>query len=158
MNVLTKSIILLCTILVRIAAATTQTAPVIHISARVKEYRAGARGDLVVGEEDQRKLLLHWDHFPGASRFELCHMCIVRNGERITTTDGDKDGRLVEVDTCGGKPCGIIPGAPRGMNTIHIRVQTLSNVDDGNEGWSFWSKPRNFDVQEPSASVDHTEL
>eukprot|EP00588_Corethron_pennatum_P020271 CAMPEP_0194325860 /NCGR_PEP_ID=MMETSP0171-20130528/33210_1 /TAXON_ID=218684 /ORGANISM="Corethron pennatum, Strain L29A3" /LENGTH=170 /DNA_ID=CAMNT_0039085187 /DNA_START=91 /DNA_END=603 /DNA_ORIENTATION=- len=166
MRVSMKSNIFVCSILLWNAAEAKPPAPPeikssrpappeINISARVKQHRAGIHGDLVAGEEDARKLMLHWNHVPGASRFELCHMCVVLNGERV---GGGDYGKVLDIDpteTCGGKPCGVIPKAPRGLNSIHIRAR-MTSADGTSDRWSSWSEPRNFDVQEPSRKVEHT--
>ena len=112
-------------------------------------------GDLVEGEEHLLKMIVKWNPIPGAEAYELCYNC--------NFIDEDTGAEISEVDsnaiisipiggknTCGGQPCNVMPGTPRGFNKFHLRVQV------GGE-WSPWSNYQNFDVQEPG-SFGHTEL
>ena len=125
-------------------------APVLDDSARIKEHRAGATGELVAGEEELRKIVVQWDFLKGALEYEICHDCTI--SEDGSVTGGSRTivpiGRKGE---CGGRPCHIVRGAPLRLNTFHVRA----NIAD--EGWTDWSAPRNFMVQDPGRTY-HEEL
>mmetsp|Transcript_41453 Transcript_41453/g.49731 ORF Transcript_41453/g.49731 Transcript_41453/m.49731 type:complete len:150 (-) Transcript_41453:412-861(-) len=120
-------------------------------TARVKQHRAGAEGNLVIGEENLRKIIISWNEIRGAS-YEVCHMCSL--GE-----DGVHDpsvGTLIPApDTCGGKPCSVFPGAFIGLNSFRVRAST------GGE-WGAWSDERRFEVGDEYGQISdvdsHAEL
>lgn len=129
--------------------------PKFDLRARVKQHRAGAMGNLVPGEEELRKIILSWDHYPNVAGYEVCHNCIIDEdtGERNT----NEEGTIIEIaiddgGQCGGKPCLVLSGAPIGYNVFHLRYLTHREGE-----WSAWSKHRNFHVQEVGY-VDHEEL
>lgn len=161
----------------------TQFRPELHLTARIKQHRQGAAGDLVEGEEDLRKIILNWDPVWEAKAYEICHQCgsiDSNSGERKGNggADADADGGTViaipvgRQGECGGLPCLVVGGAPLGWNTFHLRVQlkatTKSNNNTSNNNnkdeeeddyrWSAWSPARNFNVQqEQLGSVDHSD-
>mmetsp|Transcript_21247 Transcript_21247/g.32275 ORF Transcript_21247/g.32275 Transcript_21247/m.32275 type:complete len:153 (-) Transcript_21247:39-497(-) len=120
-------------------------APTIDNRARVKQHRSGAQGELVVGEEDKRKIIVYWKKNFAAKNYEVCHGCRIADatGER-DMEGGDSPGKVIEVgidQTCSDNICLVVKGTNRGMNRFNVRVET-------SEGWSKWSKHANFDVQE----------
>lgn len=129
--------------------------PFFDPNARVKQHRVKTTGELVEGEEELRKVLLKWDKVPGAEKYEICHNC-----DNIDDDTGDNAGLIPEEKIialgvsrkyeCGGHACLVLPDAPLGFNTFHLRVQV------GDE-WSKWSKHRNYNVDEPGF-VEHEEL
>ena len=130
-------------------------APVIHQKARVKQHRAGAKGDLVEGQESLRKILVQWDSVPDALEYEVCHDCIMENGE---PKEGEGKRTIVDLkSTRGGTPVHIVPGAPIRINTFHVRAKVATG--DG-EVWTEWSKPGNYDVHEDTSKAwaEHQEL
>jgi len=127
--------------------------PLVDTSARVKQHRAGASGDLVPGEEDLRKILIQWDSIPGAISYEVCHNCDLGevDDEGVPPSGGNKM-HTVGVDMIrAGRPVFIQPGTPLGKNSFHVRA----NFDDGTKGP--WSKERIFNVNEPGNAL-HEEL
>ena len=102
---------------------------------RVKEHRAGANGDLVVGEEGFLKVMFKWNLDESAIEFEVKH--IDPTGHETTST--------VETDQqCGGYMCFIKKNCPRGINAFTVRALSLSDNQ-----WTRWSKELRFDVEEP---------
>uniref|UniRef100_A0A6U4HP11 Lipoprotein n=1 Tax=Minutocellus polymorphus TaxID=265543 RepID=A0A6U4HP11_9STRA len=124
--------------------------------ARVKQHRQGARGDLVEGEEELRKIILGWHAIPSAAGYELCHQCVGRIEEATGVEMGDAEIGTVHAttlqDTCGGEPCLVMPGAPIGYNTFHLRYKTADNGI-----WSPWSEMKRYDVQDVG-HLQHEEL
>ena len=121
--------------------------PLVDMSARVKQHRSGASGDLVEGEEELRKIIIQWDSIPGAMSYEVCHNCEVVEGS-------PQPGEIHAVDLDmirSGRPVFIKPGAPLGKNTFHVRAK----LDGGTDGP--WSKERVFNVNEPGNAL-HEEL
>jgi len=119
--------------------------PEIDVSARVKQHRSGAGGDLVEGEEELRKVIVTWDKAYGASSYEICHNCVLNaSGDLI---EGVAQSANSE---CGAQPCSVHPAAPLGYNTFQVRAKTGA-------GWSEWGTQRKFFVDEVG-HVDHEEL
>ena len=126
--------------------------PLVDTSARVKQHRAGASGDLVPGEEDLRKIIIQWDSIPGALSYEVCHNCDVVEGVPQASSSGGDSIHTVGVDMIrAGRPVFIQPGTPLGKNTFHVRA----NFDGGTNGP--WSQERIFNVNEPGNAL-HEEL
>lgn len=124
--------------------------PQLDEKARIKQHRSGARGELVEGEEDLRKIILSWPQ-QGDNEYEVCHNCNIDedSGERRSASTGV----IIPIplgQECGSRPCMVMPGAPLGMNTFHLRVR------EDNE-WSAWSKGRNFNIVDPG-TIYHEEL
>ena len=111
-------------------------------------------GDLVEGEEHLLKVIVKWDEIYDAEAYELCHNCnFIDEDTGAETTSSDRSGVIKEVDVktrCGGQPCSINPGMPRGHNKFHLRVKKGGVM-------SPWSRYQNFDVQEPG-TFGHIEL
>lgn len=122
---------------------------------RVKQHRAGAAGDLVKGEEELRKIILGWHQIEGSDVYEICHQCVGRinegTGEEV---EGKEEIGMIHPispeHTCGGQPCLIMPAAPLGQNTFHLRFKK-----DGN--FSPWSTIRNYNVGDVGP-IEHEEL
>jgi hypothetical protein len=155
--------------------------PELHLTARIKQHRQGATGDLVEGEEALRKIILNWDPIVNAKAYEICHQCAAsinsHTGERQQEEDEDVDsldGTVISVPVgrdgeCGGLPCLVVPGTPLGWNTFHLRVQfmvsddkktttTTTTEEEKEDGWSLWSRVRNFHVHpERLGTVDHSD-
>ena len=103
---------------------------------RVKEHRAGANGDLVVGEEGFLKVMFKWNLDESAIEFEVKH--IDPTGHETTST--------VETDQqCGGYMCFIKKNCPRGINAFAARTLSSDNQ------WTRWSTQLKFDVEEPGS-------
>ena len=142
------------------ASIISQERPNFIGTARIKQHRAGANGDLVEGEEHLLKAIIKWDAIPNAERYEICHHCNDYIDEEtgvaddnVTDEDSIKDIYDIEIggkNTCGGQPCLVMPGVPKGNNQYHLRVKI-----DGE--WSLWSKHQNFFVSEPG-TFEHVEL
>merc|ERR1712195_212296 len=99
-------------------------APVMADSARVKQHRAGAQGDLVAGEEEMRKIIVYWNQNSRAKKYEACHGCRVVDATGVR--EGDS-GRVIEVDideTCNDNMCLVVKNAKKGKNRFNVRVQT----------------------------------
>lgn len=114
--------------------------PKVDMDARVKQHRSGARGDLVYGEEDKRKIIIQWDAIPGALEYQVCHNCKAskRKGE---LTPGDLHS--VDIETVrAGRPVFVKPDVQRGKNSFHVRA----SVQEGK--WGPWSEERIFHVDE----------
>eukprot|EP00555_Chaetoceros_dichaeta_P014443 CAMPEP_0198264310 /NCGR_PEP_ID=MMETSP1447-20131203/15158_1 /TAXON_ID=420782 /ORGANISM="Chaetoceros dichaeta, Strain CCMP1751" /LENGTH=148 /DNA_ID=CAMNT_0043953199 /DNA_START=85 /DNA_END=531 /DNA_ORIENTATION=+ len=147
--IMIKTITLLAAVATSLVSATP---PIVGLDARVKQHRGGSHGDLVTGEEDLLKIIINWEAVNGAEKYEVCHNCVINEatGER----EGDS-GTLNEVAadfTCGGRPCHILKGAPRGKNRYNVRVSTKGY-------WSKYSKHRNFNVAEVGdVQHEHDEL
>ena len=124
--------------------------------ARVKQHRQGAQGNLVEGEEDLRKVILGWHAIPGVVAYEICHQCVGRIEEATGVERGDADiGTIHETPpdhTCGGEPCLVLPAAPLGYNTFHLRYKT----DEGGL-WSPWSEMKRYNVKDVG-HLTHEEL
>jgi hypothetical protein len=148
--------------------------PELHLTARIKQHRQGASGDLVEGEEELRKIILNWDPILNAKAYEICHLCssiIDSHSGKRRQDDGEEEdggdgGTVISIPVgrhgeCGGMPCLVVPGVPLGWNTFHLRVQLTSNDtedDDDDDRWSLWSPVRNFHVHpEVLGSVDHSD-
>lgn len=123
--------------------------PLVDRTARVKEHRFGANGDLVAGEEEMRKIIIQWNQIEGALAYQVCHNC------RKTTEDGVLEpGEIQTVSPTqirAGQPAFVKPGAPLGRNTFHVRA----SVEEGK--WGPWSEERVFHVQDPGNAY-HEEL
>jgi hypothetical protein len=121
--------------------------PIVDMSARVKEHRFGADGDLVEGEEDMRKIIIQWDPIPGAASYEVCQNCQVFEG---SSHSGEL--HLISAENLrAGRPVFIKPNTPLGTNTFRVRAI----LEDGTDGP--WSQERVFNVNEPGTAV-HEEL
>jgi hypothetical protein len=141
--------------------------PELHLTARIKQHRQGATGDLVQGEEELRKIILNWDPIVNAKAYEICHLCSSidsNSGQREDDSGEDSDGGTVisipvgRHGECGGMPCLVVPGVPLGWNTFHLRVQLPSKHTTDDDRWSLWSPVRNFHVHpEVLGSVDHSD-
>lgn len=126
--------------------------PLVDFSARVKEHRAGANGDLVAGEEGQRKIIIQWDSIPGALSYEVCHNCQVTGEEGVLEPGEAGKIHTVNVgDVRAGRPVFVKSGTPIGRNTFHVRASVKEDE------WGPWSKERVFNVNEPGNTV-HNEL
>jgi len=124
----------------------------LDVSARVKQHRRGAEGNLVEGEEHMRKLLLQWDAVDGALGYEVCHNCQPTTGSEVK--NGELQGIITPVpvdQTKAGRPVFIFPNAPLGKNTFHVRVSTKKNE------WGPWSAQRTFNVDEEVGTIHHHE-
>jgi hypothetical protein len=121
--------------------------PLVDFSARVKQHRFGASGDLVEGEEEMRKIIIQWDAIPGAVSYDVCHNCPIVEG---SPQSGEMHSVSVEAQRA-GRPVFIKPNTPLGKNTFHVRA----NLAGGTNGP--WSKGRVFNVDEPGNAV-HEEL
>mmetsp|Transcript_30717 Transcript_30717/g.37515 ORF Transcript_30717/g.37515 Transcript_30717/m.37515 type:complete len:154 (+) Transcript_30717:90-551(+) len=147
--------ILLLTIAATISSSTSIPRPVINTNARVKQHRAGAVGDLVIGEEHMLKIIVKWPPMRPALSYEICHGCHVidSTGERLE--DEETAGKVYPVDphsTCGGDVCHVFKDVPKGKNRFNVRVLTPN-------GWSVWSEHVNFNVVEPgNPEHEHDEL
>ena len=111
-------------------------------------------------EEHLLKAIIKWDAIPKAEQYEICHHCNDYIDEEtgvaddtVTDEDSIKDIYDIEIggkNTCGGQPCLVMPGVPKGNNQYHLRVKV-----DGE--WSLWSRHQNFFVSEPG-TFKHVEL
>ena len=125
---------------------------------RVKQHRSGATGQLVEGEEELRKIILGWYEISNALEYEICHQCFgntnniridEQTGKDLLTdtydaTDGSGTIHKISIDTkCGGQPCLVLPSAPIGQNTFHMRYKA---GEDNSPKWSLWSKVKIFNV------------
>ena len=72
------------------------TRPHLNKHLRVKQHRAGAKGDLVDGEEHLTKTIMGWAHFHEADSYEICMDCIIDDASGIRTKD-DKGTVAVRV-------------------------------------------------------------
>ena len=140
--------------------------PELHVSARVKQHRSGATGQLVPGEEDLRKIILTWDKPTNdvagtISHYEICHQCgsdvIDGNTGTSTTTLGEDKIKTVPIGRggeCGGHPCLVFPNCPKGKNTFNLRI--AYKIDGGSDyKYSLWSPQRVFMVDEPGNISHH---
>lgn len=123
--------------------------PHMETVARVKNHFHRS-GELVEGEEDMRKIIVNWKHYPKAAAYQVCHMCDMdKSGVRLN----EERGTVVDIEVgheCGGNPCMVLPGAPLGINSFSVRAQV-------GEEWTPWSDQRNFDTRETGQS-QHEEL
>lgn len=136
-----------------VGSATAINRPNFVGTARVKQHMHSS-GDLVEGEEDLLKIIVKWDHIPGAEGYELCHNCN-HIDEESGTEVGGADGIVYPIGIggkfeCGAKPCSVMPGAPKGHNKFHLRAIVGGEM-------SPWSNYQNFNVLEPG-SFEHEEL
>jgi hypothetical protein len=152
------SLVLHSIIILVVVTAQQQAAPPVpemDHSARVKQHRQGARGDLVEGEEDLRKIKIQWKPVEDALEYQVCHNCVFDEyspeEESVTSVSVGREGE------CGGRPCFVLPGAPQGRNTFHVRVRTTTG-DNADVVWSEWSEPRNFNVGDHIGETYHEEL
>ena len=124
--------------------------------ARVKQHRQGAQGNLVEGEEDLRKVILGWHAIPNAAAYEICHQCVGRIEEATGVERGDAEIGTIHATTpdhtCGGEPCLVMPNAPLGYNTFHLRYKT-----DEAGMWSPWSEMKRYNVKDVG-HLTHEEL
>lgn len=123
-------------------------APIVDLSARVKQHRFGAAGDLVEGEEEMRKIIIQWDAIPEAVSYEVCHNCVLVEGQP------EPAGEILPVGLelqRAGRPVFIKPNTPLGKNTFHVRAK----LEGGKSGP--WSDERVFNVGDPG-NVVHDEL
>ena len=113
------------------------------------------------GEDHLRKIIVQWETVPEALEYQVCHNCVFHDGN-----DNDEDEEMTihvvavgREGECGGRPCYILPGAPLGRNTFHVRVRTSTTTTSGNDEvlWSEWSEPRNFNVDQ-IGKTEHEEL
>jgi len=118
--------------------------PKLDARARVKEHRKGAEGNLVPGEEDLRKIIVSWDHVSEAEDYEVCHNCHITTNDEGGTSVFGLIHDIPKGMECGGRPCFVLPGAPLGLNTFHLRVK----VKDDDEV-SDWSEEVKFFVEDP---------
>jgi len=130
--------------------------PIVDLSARIKQHRFGASGQLVDGEEEMRKIIIQWNPIPGAISYDVCHNCRVL--EDSTGPQPDEGGTgggglyLVNIDmTRDGRPAFVKSNTSLGKNTFHVRA----NLDGGKT--TAWSQERIFNVNEPGNAV-HEEL
>ena len=64
-------------------------------TARIKQHRAGANGDLVEGGEHLLKAIIKWDAIPNAERYEICHHC----NDYIDEETGVADDTVTDEDS-----------------------------------------------------------
>ena len=125
----------------------------IELTSRVKQHRHKT-GDLVVDEEDLRKLIISWKSIAGAQKYELCHNCkdLVdeATGEELKPLEDDVGNILKDTSTCGGSHCVVIPACPLGPNHFHLRYFKHGE-------WSLWSNVRNFKIGD-IGPMSHEEL
>ncbi|CAJ1963179.1 unnamed protein product [Cylindrotheca closterium] len=150
-----RSVAILAFLSTLIGAVGAVDRPRFEPSARVKLHLVKTTGEVMVGHEDKRKILLKWGRYHNAEQYELCHNC--DNIDEVTgEVDGDIDEeKIISIGTgrqfeCGGDPCLVYPDAPLGYNKFHLRVLI-------GDKWSKWSKHKNYHVDEPGA-LEHREL
>jgi hypothetical protein len=132
-------------------ASGQDTAPIIDLSARVKEHRAGANGDLVAGEEEQRKIIIQWEEIPLALEYQVCHNCQATDEEgQLEPGETGKIHSVSKDSVRANRPVFVKPDTPLGRNTFHARASVKGE-------WGPWSKQRVFNVDEPGNAV-HDEL
>ena len=143
--------------------------PEIHVSARVKQHRSGATGQLVPGEEDLRKIIVTWDKptndvVGSIAHYEICHQCgsdqidgdtgMMKEGATALGEDKLKIVPIGRAGECGGHPCLVFPSCPKGKNTFNLRI--AYKIDGANDyKYSLWSPQRVFMVDEPGNISHH---
>ena len=126
--------------------------PTFGHQARIKPHR-NRQGELIKDEKEHRKVIISWEQFPGATAYEVCHQCDIDDATGTRTGEKGETTELATDHTCGGKPCFVRPGAPRGKNLFNLQAKRTDGT------WTAWSKHRNWDIQEPGyAKHRHTEL
>ncbi len=126
--------------------------PIIDASARVKEHRFGATGDLVVGEEAMRKIIIQWNEIPGALAYEVCHNCQTTNQEGVLVLEPGEIHPASPSAQRAGRPVFVRSGTTVGRNTFHVRA----SVEEGK--WGPWSEQRIFYVKDPGNALHDDEL
>ena len=131
--------------------------PKLEETARIKQHRSGASGDLVEGEEHLVKAIFYWNSVGGALEYEIsldCHRNVEESDELVVVQKGKKD-TISPSKTCGGRPCYVYPAAPVGITTVSVRVKT-------EDGWSEWSQPVKYLVDMSqignTPQIPHDEL
>ena len=150
-------IFIIVTLIASTLAYNANDVPVLETSLRVKQHRAGERGELVEGEQDHLKVIVKWNPVASATAYEVCQNC------NISTTSGERIGAAgtvhpVKIDhTCGGLLCFIKPQCPRGINTFVVRA---ARALPGDERWTRWSDQMKFNVHTPGYAEhgEHDEL
>lgn len=121
--------------------------------AQVKAHRFGAAGELVPGQEHMRKLTVQWSRIPNALAYQVCHNCEEQKSSNKDDEGGSNpivevgdNGKIIDVSietTKGGRPVMVLPDAPLGWNTCHIRASMKEGI------WGPWSEERLFFVEDP---------
>ena len=119
--------------------ATSLPYPSIQKKIRVKNHFHRS-GELVDGEKHLRKVIIKWDHYPGALRYEVNHVFPNEEDQKIHTTVIERD------NTCGGYPCHVKPACPLGMNAFSVRASLASDNEGGEDTWTPWSPLVTFQI------------